>query len=87
MITSNLEVLGGKPVVKGTRLSVAFIRGLLATGWREDQVLENYPQRSRLALHEVQAYPEQRLEAAMLSEAALAEDWERPEEGEAWKYL
>jgi len=44
MITSNLEVLGGKPVVKGTRLSVAFIRGLLATGWREDQVLENYPQ-------------------------------------------
>lgn len=26
-------------------------------------------------------------EAAHLSEAALAEDWERPEEDEAWKHL
>jgi hypothetical protein len=24
---------------------------------------------------------------ALLSEAALAEDWDRPEENEAWKYL
>jgi len=30
MIVSNPERLGGKLVVKGTRLSVAFIRGLLA---------------------------------------------------------
>ena len=27
------------------------------------------------------------LETALLSEAALAEDWERPEEDEAWSYL
>lgn len=26
-------------------------------------------------------------EAAPLSEAALAEDWDRPEEDEAWKHL
>jgi len=26
-------------------------------------------------------------EAALLSEAALAADWERPEEDEAWAYL
>ncbi len=26
-------------------------------------------------------------EAALLSEAALAEDWERPEEDEAWAHL
>lgn len=26
-------------------------------------------------------------ETALLSEAALAEDWERPEEDEAWKHL
>jgi hypothetical protein len=26
-------------------------------------------------------------EAALLSEAALAEDWNRPEEDEAWKHL
>jgi hypothetical protein len=26
-------------------------------------------------------------ESALLSEAALAEDWDRPEEDEAWSYL
>ena len=28
-----------------------------------------------------------RPETALLSEAALAKDWERPEEDEAWKHL
>ena len=37
------EVLGGKPVVKGTRLSVEFVVGLLAEGWTEQQLLANYP--------------------------------------------
>jgi len=43
MITSSPKLLGGKPVVKGTRLTVKFIRGLLAAGWSEEQVLEDYP--------------------------------------------
>ncbi len=42
-IHSDPEVLLGKPVVKGTRLSVEFILGLFAKGWTERQVLENYP--------------------------------------------
>ena len=42
-ITIDPKVLVGKPVVKGTRLSVEFIVGLLAQGWSEVQVLENYP--------------------------------------------
>jgi uncharacterized protein (DUF433 family) len=37
------QVLVGKPVVKGTRLSVEFIIGLLAEGWSEDSILGNYP--------------------------------------------
>jgi uncharacterized protein (DUF433 family) len=36
-------VLVGKPVVKGTRLSVEFIIDLLAQGWSQKDVLENYP--------------------------------------------
>ena len=36
-------VLAGKPVVKGTRLSVAFILELLAEGWSESEILDNYP--------------------------------------------
>ncbi len=36
-------VLLGKPVIKGTRLSVEFILSLFAAGWSEKQILENYP--------------------------------------------
>jgi uncharacterized protein (DUF433 family) len=36
-------VLAGKPIVRGTRLSVEFIIGLMADGWSETDVLANYP--------------------------------------------
>ena len=42
-IHSDHNILLGKPVVKGTRLSVDFILRLFAVGWTEKQVLENYP--------------------------------------------
>lgn len=37
------EILVGKPVIKGTRLSVEFIIDLLAQGWAENEILRNYP--------------------------------------------
>ncbi|HUW60498.1 MAG TPA: DUF433 domain-containing protein [Candidatus Bathyarchaeia archaeon] len=37
------EVLTGKPLIKGTRLSVEFIVDLLAQGWTEEDLLRNYP--------------------------------------------
>jgi uncharacterized protein (DUF433 family) len=37
------DILLGKPVVKGTRLSVDFLLGLLAQGWAEAEILRNYP--------------------------------------------
>jgi uncharacterized protein (DUF433 family) len=36
-------VLAGKPVIRGTRLSVEFVIGLLADGWAEPVILGNYP--------------------------------------------
>jgi uncharacterized protein (DUF433 family) len=42
-IHSDPKILIGKPVIKGTRLSVEFILGLFSEGWTEQQVLENYP--------------------------------------------
>lgn len=36
-------ILAGKPVIKGTRLAVEFIIGLLAQGWSEAEILRNYP--------------------------------------------
>ena len=35
-------VLAGKPVIRGTRLSVEFVIGLMADGWREADILQNY---------------------------------------------
>jgi uncharacterized protein (DUF433 family) len=36
-------ILAGKPIVRGTRLSVEFIIGLMADGWAEVDILKNYP--------------------------------------------
>ena len=40
---SDENILGGKPVIKGTRLAVTFILELLGHGWSKEEVLENYP--------------------------------------------
>ena len=37
------DILCGKPVVRGTRLSVEFIIGLMADGWSVPDILSNYP--------------------------------------------
>lgn len=42
-IVSDQDVLLGKPVIKGTRISVELILDLLADGWTEAQVIESYP--------------------------------------------
>ena len=42
-IVSDKNILAGKPTVKGTRLSVEFLLGLFANGWKEEEVLKNYP--------------------------------------------
>ncbi len=42
-ITLDAAVLAGKPVVRGSRLAVDFIVGLLGQGWTEADILRNYP--------------------------------------------
>jgi uncharacterized protein (DUF433 family) len=37
-------ILAGKPVIKGTRIAVEFVVGLLADGWTYETILNNYPQ-------------------------------------------
>ena len=55
-IIADPAILAGKPVVKGTRLSVEFILGLLAEGWEEKKILENYPQLSAMDLQAIFAF-------------------------------
>jgi uncharacterized protein (DUF433 family) len=55
-IVSDQEVLLGKPIIKGTRISVEHIIGLLAQGWKEEDILENYPRITKSSLQAVFLY-------------------------------
>jgi uncharacterized protein (DUF433 family) len=46
-ITSDPSVLVGKPIVKGTRISVDLILGWMANGWSVEDILESYPHITR----------------------------------------
>jgi len=43
-ITFDKEVLGGKPVIRGLRISVEMILELLAKGATRKELLEDYPE-------------------------------------------
>lgn len=62
-IELNPGVLAGKPVIRGTRLAVEFVVGLLAQGWSEAEVLRNYPSMTRDDLLACLAYAQERLQS------------------------
>lgn len=43
IITQDPEILGGKPIIKGTRMSVESILELLASGMSAEDILKDYP--------------------------------------------
>jgi uncharacterized protein (DUF433 family) len=55
-IQADPAVLGGKPVIKGTRLAVDFVLALLAEGWSAVELRKQYPQLTDDALRAVVAY-------------------------------
>jgi len=55
-VTADPTVLVGKPVLRGTRISVEFLLGLLAAGWTEREVLDSYPMVARDGLRAALAY-------------------------------
>lgn len=60
-ITSDPAVLVGKPVIRGTRISVELILGWLANGWTYEQILEAYPHITRDDILAALAFTEQML--------------------------
>ena len=42
-ITANPEVFGGKPIIRGMRISVELVLSLLAQGETVESLLEDYP--------------------------------------------
>ena len=55
-ISIDPKILVGKPVVKGTRISVELVVDLLASGWTQEQILENYPNLTDEAVRACLAY-------------------------------
>jgi len=55
-IHSNPEILIGKPVIKGTRISVELILELFEQSWTREMILESYPKLTEDDLVAVFAY-------------------------------
>jgi uncharacterized protein (DUF433 family) len=55
-IIRNPKLLGGKPVVEGTRLSVELILRNLADGWAVEDLFEAYPNLDEEGLQAVFSY-------------------------------
>lgn len=58
-ITVNPEILAGKPIIKGTRISVEHILDLLGNDWTIETILENYPQLKKQDITAVLRYATQ----------------------------
>lgn len=61
-ILTDAGTCGGRPRVKGTRITVEFLPGLKAAGWSEERILENYPHLTREDLQAVFAYAQSIIE-------------------------
>ena len=55
-IVANPGILGGKPIVEGTRLSVEHILGLLASGMSNEEIIESHPILNEESIRAVLAY-------------------------------
>lgn len=64
-ISSDPEILNGKPCVKGTRIPVWLVIGMLGDGMTETEVLDSYPSLTEDDIH------------ACLKFASLKMDYER----------
>ena len=61
-ITFNPEVMGGKPCIRGMRVTVGTIVGLVASGKTVDEVLADYPYLEREDILEALSYAAWRAE-------------------------
>jgi uncharacterized protein (DUF433 family) len=55
-IVADPDVLVGKPVIKGTRISVELVMDLLAAGYTTDQIIEQYDHLTRDDIQACLAY-------------------------------
>ncbi|HNR96856.1 MAG: hypothetical protein BWY10_02544 [Chloroflexi bacterium ADurb.Bin180] len=66
------QILVGKPTVRGTRLAVELIIDLLAQGWTEAEILNNYPGLTREDVQACLSYASATLRAEKVYPIAAA---------------
>ena len=71
-IVAKLEILGGKPVLEGTRLTVEHILGLLAHGMSHTEIVDSHPELSIADVNKVVQYAADALRNDVLMEVDRA---------------
>jgi uncharacterized protein (DUF433 family) len=61
-ITFNPEVMGGKPCIRGLRVTVGTIIGLMASGHTPEEILAAYPYLELLDIYKALTYAAWRVE-------------------------
>ncbi len=61
-ITYDPTVMGGKPCIRGLRVTVGMVLGLLATGHSHEDILKAYPYLQAQDIEECLAYAAWRME-------------------------
>lgn len=62
-IVSDPNVMGGKPVVAGTRITVEHILEKLAAGWSVDDLIDAHPQLTRESVQAALGFAAEALKA------------------------
>ncbi len=65
-LTIDPEIMGGRPCIKGTRVTVGTITGLLSEGMSIEQILEDYPYLERADILAALSYATWRTEEIVL---------------------
>jgi len=71
-ISSNLWIIGGKPCIAGTRISVELILELLSLGYSFSDILEDYPQLTQEQLLAVLGFARERIHDEYSQERAAS---------------
>lgn len=67
-IISDAGILGGKPIIRGSRISVQFILELIASGANVKNIVEEFPHISEEAVKEAILYASRFLDKEILIE-------------------
>jgi uncharacterized protein (DUF433 family) len=74
LIVVDPKIMMGKPVIKGTRITVELILEKLGAGETEEQILDEHPGLTREAIHEAIAFAAKTLRADVVYPVSGASD-------------